>query len=115
MTDFERKILDELADLRKLVESIKSEYSIAQITYFENLSPAAVVGVDYVAFRFGCSQDAVIRGRFETTTIPRLRSKPLAWIKRDVDAVWMNLNKPVSEVAAEYRHKANKKLIGKKR
>jgi hypothetical protein len=114
MTDFEQRVLDELADLRKTVESLKSEFTIAQITYFENLPVSAVVGVDYVAYRFGCSQDAVIRGRFETNTIPRLRNKPLAFIKRNVDAVWMNLNKSVSDVAAEYRHKAKNKIKGRK-
>ena len=90
MTEFESKILYELSTLRQAVESLKSEFTISQITYFENLQPGAVVGVDYVAYRFGCSQDAVIRGRFETDKIPRLRNKPLAFIKRNVDGVWMN-------------------------
>ncbi len=104
MTDFERKILSEIADLRKLVESLKSDFTINQITYFENLPPAAIVGTDYVAYRFGCSGSAVIRGRFGTERIPRLRNKPIAFIKRDVDAVWQNLNKPIPEKAAKYRH-----------
>jgi hypothetical protein len=104
MTEFEQRILSELADLRKMVEGLKSDYSIAQITYFENLSPAAIVGVDYVAFRFGCSESAVVRGRFETSRIPRLREKPIAFIKRDVDRIWQNLNMPSEEKAAKYRH-----------
>ena len=104
MTEFEQKILDEIADLRKAFESLRSEFSIAQITYFENLAPAAVVGADYVAYRFGCSESAVIRGRFETDKIPRLRNKPLAFIKRNVDAIWLNLNQSSSEKAAKYRH-----------
>jgi hypothetical protein len=108
MTDFERKILDELASLRAAVESLRSEFSISQITYFENLPPAAVVGADYVAYRFGCSESAVIRGRFETDKIPRLRNKPLAFVKRNVDAVWQNLNQSSSEKAAKYRHNKKK-------
>jgi hypothetical protein len=109
MTEFEQKVLHELADLRKTVERLCSDFTINQITYFENLPAAAVVGTDYVSYRFGCSEDAVIRGRFETDKIPRLRNKPLAFIKRNVDAIWQNLNKPISEVAAEYRHKINKR------
>ena len=108
MTEFERKILTELTDLRKMVEGLSSGYSIARVTYFENLPPAAIVGTDYAAFRFSCSESAVVRGRFETNKIPRLREKPIAFIKRDVDAIWQNLNKSVPEKAAEYRHEMKK-------
>lgn len=110
MTEFEQKILSELSDLRHLVEGLRSDYSLAQLTYFENLPPAAVVGTDYVAFRFGCSESAVVRGRFETDKIPRLRNKPLAFIKRNVDAVWLNLNQPVADKAAKYRHESKNKM-----
>lgn len=114
MTEFEKRVLDELADLRRMVESLKSQYSLSQITYFENLPASAAVGADYVAYRFGISEPAVVRGRFETNRIPKLRNKPVTYIKRDVDAVWLNLNKPISEAAAEYRHKANQNLRRKK-
>ncbi len=107
MTDVEQMILSELADLKKLVERLNSNFSIAQITYYENLPPAAIVGVDYVAFRFSCSESAVVRGRFETSRIPRLREKPIAFIKRDVDVIWQNLNRSVPEKAAILRHKAS--------
>jgi hypothetical protein len=109
MTEFERQVLAKLETLETAVNSLRSEFTISQITYFENLPSAAVVGTDYVSFRFGCSQEAAIRGRFETDKIPRLRNKPLAFIKRNVDAVWMTLNKPVSEVAAELRHKTKRR------
>ena len=109
---FEQRVLKELADLRRIVEALRTDYSFAQITYFENLSPAAVVGVDYVAFRFGCSESAVVRGRFETDKIPKLRNKPLAFIKRNVDSVWLNLNQTTQEKATKYRHNANKKIRG---
>ncbi len=114
MTEFESKILSELADLRKLVEGLRLEFSISQISYFENLPPGAVVGVDYVSYRFGCSENAVIRGRFETDKIPKLRNKPIAFLKRNVDAVWLNLNKSSSEKAAEIRHKAKNKTNRRK-
>jgi hypothetical protein len=114
MTEFEQKILNEIADLRKAFESLRSEFSIAQITYFENLPLSAVVGADYVAYRFGCNESAVIRGRFETDKIPRLRNKPIAFIKRNVDAVWQDLNKPSSEKAAKYRYNTKNKMEKKR-
>lgn len=104
------EILKRLDTLEAALMSLRSEFSISQITYFENLSPFAVVGVDYVSYRFGCSQDAVTRGRFETDKIPRLRNKPIAFKKSDVDAIWQNLNISTSDKAAEIRHKASKKL-----
>ncbi|HMS41117.1 MAG TPA: hypothetical protein PKE69_12880 [Pyrinomonadaceae bacterium] len=105
----ETTILERLDTLTKAVESLRSDFTISQITFFENLPPTAVVGADYVAYRFGCSQSAVVRGRFETDRIPRFRNKPIAFVKRNVDAVWHELNKPVSEIAAKYRHKIGKK------
>lgn len=112
-SEFETRVLSELAALRSAVESLRSEFTISQITFFENLPPGAVVGVEYVSYRFGCSQEAVIRGRFETNGIPRFRNKPIAFIKRDVDAVWMNLNQSVSDKALEIRHKTNKRKVKK--
>jgi len=109
VTEFEQKVLSELSELRAAVEALRSEFSIAQISFFENLPQAAIVGVDYVSYRFGCSEPAVIRGRFETDKIPRFRNKPIAFIKRDVDEVWKNLNRSTSDRAAEFRHKAGKK------
>ena len=114
MTEFEQKVLAELASLRQMVESLRSDFTISQITYFENLPPAAVVGVDYVAYKFNVSESAVVRGRFDTDRIRRLRQKPLAFIKREVDQIFMEITKPSSEVAAEYRHKINQKIRGKK-
>lgn len=108
MTEFEQQILEKLSALESAVNSLRAEFTISQITYFESLQPSAIVSVDYVSYRFNCSQDAVIRGRFETNQIPRLRNKPIAFIKRNVDTVWLNLNKPISEVATEYRHKTKK-------
>jgi len=91
-------------ELCQTVERLCANTSLAQLTYYENLPPSAVVGPDYVCFRFNCSESAVTRGRFETDKIPRLRDKPLAWIKRDVDAVWHNLNQACVDKAAKIRH-----------
>lgn len=99
-------LMAEITDIKKLVESLKSEYSLNQVTYYENLPPTAIVGKDYVAYRFNCSQEAVVRGRFDTNQIPRLRNKPIAFVKRNVDAVWQNLHKSPAEKAAEIRRKA---------
>ena len=109
MTNFEKTILERLDTLTKAVESLRSDFTISQITFFENLPPTATVGTDYVAYRFGCSQSAVVRGRFDTDKIPRFRNKPIAFVKRNVDAVWHDLNKPISEIAAKYRRKMAKK------
>jgi hypothetical protein len=108
VSEFERKILEELQSLRAEITALRSNYSILQSTYFENLAPDAVVGADYVAHRFGCSEAAVVRGRFDTDKIPRFRQKPLAFIKREVDAVFKALTRSPSERAAEIRYKAKK-------
>lgn len=106
MTEFEVKVMSELKNLNAKIEALRSDFTLNQITYFENLRPDAVVGTDYVAYRFGCSESAVIRGRFETDKIPRFRNKPIAFIKRTVDAVFNEINESVEEKAARYRHKA---------
>lgn len=108
MTTFEQKILDELAALRSELAALRSDFTISQITFFENLPPSAVVGSDYVAYRFGIAENAVVRGRFETNRIRRVRNKPLAFIKREVDAVWHSLNQSADDLAARYRHNAVK-------
>lgn len=106
MNDFERKVIEKLNDLCQRFDALKSETTISQVSYFENLPPDAVVGSDYVAYRFGCSESAVVRGRFETKKIPRLRKKPLAFLKRNVDAVFNEINQSIEEKAAKFRHKA---------
>lgn len=103
------KLLGEIENLKQTVEAIRSDFTISQITYFENLPPMAVVGADYVSYRFMCSENAVVRGRFETYRIPRLRKKPLAFLKSDVDAIWMTLNRTITEKAAKLRQSKSKK------
>lgn len=105
MTEFEAKMLEEIKSLRAEVSALRSDYSISRMTFFEQLDPSAVVGVDYASWRFNCSENAVIRGRFGTDKIPKLRNKPVAFLKRNVDEVWRNLNRSVAEKAAEIRHR----------
>ena len=114
MGDLEKQILERLDTLTATVEALRSENSISRITYFENLSPGAIVGADYAAYKFGVSESAVIRGRFGTDKIRRFRQKPLAFIKREVDSVFMELTRPVKETAAKMRHDAENKMKRKK-
>ncbi len=106
MTEFEKKLLEEIQTLRAEVSALRSDYSISKVTYFENLPLDSIVGIDYVAFKFNISEDAARRGRFGTDAIPRIREKPLAFRKRDVLAVFQNLNRSVADKAAEIRHRA---------
>lgn len=108
-------ILEELNEIKKLCANLAEALALSRTTYFENLPPGAVVGREYVAYRFDCIEDAVVRGRFGTDKIRRVRNSPVKFIKREVDAVWQNLNQPVAEKAAKYRHKAKTTSKAKKR
>lgn len=112
MTDFEKKLLEEITSLRAEMAAMREEFSLSRITYFENLPPSAVVSTDYAAYRFGCSESAVLRGRFETYRIPRFRDKPIKFIKREVDRVFAELNRPTKEKASEIRYRAKQKQNG---
>lgn len=109
MTDFEQKLIEEIQSLRAEMSAMRSEFALSKITYFENLPIDAVVGCDYVAYRFGTSETAVRRGRFNTGAIPRLREKPIAFLKRNVDAVFQEKTRPPKEKAAKLRHNAKRK------
>ena len=104
MNDFQKTVLKRLDDLEKTVEQLKSENLQAnKALEFERLPENATVGKDYVAYRFKCSEEAVVRGRAGTHCLrPKLVcEKPLKWIKRDVDAAWRERSKPKQEKAAE--------------
>lgn len=109
MSEFEEKVWKRLDDLEKTVERLKSEKSAADIANeFERLPSTATVGKDYVAYRFGCTEEAVVRGRAGTHLLKnrRVSEKPLKFIKRDVDAAWREYTRPAKEKAAEERAKA---------
>lgn len=101
MTEFEQTLLKRIESLEKEVKRLKSVQP-AQIEYFENLPLDAVVGKEYVAWRFGCSLRAVQRGEQGTGSIRRVSNKPLKFIKREVDAAFNRKNKPVKVLAAEF-------------
>lgn len=108
MTDFQ-EILKRLENLETEVKRLKSEKSAADIAVdFERLPDSATVGKDYVAYRFCCSEQAVMRGRAGTHLLKekRVSTKPLKWIKRDVDFAWSEYTKTTPEKAADERGKA---------
>lgn len=73
---------------------------------WERLPPSATVGKEYVAYRFGCSVEAVQHGKAGTDKIPRLSRKPLKFAKREVDAAWRSHTQPLAERAALLRAQA---------
>lgn len=107
MNDAMRTILKRIEDLENEVERLKCANPNRAAAY-EALPHNATVGKDYVAYRFGCSEESVVRGRAGTSrlTDKRVSDKPLKWIKRDVDAAWREHTRPAKERAAEERAKA---------
>ena len=92
MTD-EQQILERLERLERfVVETRLPDYSI--------------VGAEYVAKLFDCSPEAVVRGRFGTDAIMRVRNNPAGFRKADVHRVLKNLSKTAEEIAAAERGKA---------
>lgn len=75
-------------------------------------SPDAIVGAEYVARLIDCPAESVVRGRFGTDVLRRVREKPVGFVKREVDA-WHKQNiTPTKEKAAEIRRRT--KLIRRK-
>lgn len=68
---------------------------------FERLPATATVGMGYVAYRFGCTKEAVRRGRAGTHRLTpyRVTPKRLRWIKQDVDRVWSERSKSKTDKA----------------
>jgi hypothetical protein len=108
VSEFEEKVWKRLEDLENEVERLKSVKSADIANDFERLPSTATVGKDYVAYRFGCTEEAVLRGRAGTHLLKnkRVSEKPLKWIKRDVDAAWREYTRPAKDKAAEERAKA---------
>lgn len=98
-------ILARVEYLIDVINNLEERLNMTNVTYYENLPPDATVGKDYVAYRFNCTEAAVVRGRFDTDQIPRIRNKPIAFTKREVDAVQKNLSRSPAEKAAEIRRK----------
>lgn len=116
MSEFEQKILDRLTTLETEVERLKSEKLAAnKALEFERLPDSATVGKDYVAYRFKCSEERVMRGKSGTGKIPRLSKRPLKFLKKDVDDVWGEYSKTPKEKAAALIQKANERKQNPKR
>lgn len=113
MTEFEEKILERLGFIEEELKRLKTDKP-AQA--FDDLPPGAVVGKDYVAWRFGITERAVQRGENGTNKIHRVSNKPMKFIKREVDKVWAEMTKPVKQKAAEIRQNTKQRrysIIGK--
>ena len=87
MTEIEQ-LKQDLADLRRLVIETR-------------LPDDQIVGAEYVAALFDCSVDAVIRKRFGTAKIRRVRLSPVGFRKADVHTVLKDLTRPARDIAAQ--------------
>lgn len=80
---------------------------LEQLVILTRLPGEAIVGADYVASLFNCSTNAVVRGRFDTDKIPRVRERPVGFRKMDVHRVLREVTKPVAEKANGFRSKGS--------
>lgn len=107
MTEFERTIWDELTRLKREVELLKAgAWSADKAIEFDRLPRDATVGVEYIAWRFGCSINQVKRHEAGTYMIKLKSRKPIKAEKFEVDKAWREYKQPTSEKAAEIRAKA---------
>lgn len=101
MSGFEA-IMKRLDVLENEVQQLRAEKKIADLANeFERLPVTATVGKEYVAYRFGCSIEAVRRGRAGTHRLRAklVTAKPMRWVKRDVDEVFREWSRPATEKA----------------
>lgn len=106
MTDFEETILERLNFLEREVAQLKTANPAGE---FDALPDESVVGKDYVAYRFGITERAVLRGEGGTHRIRRVSKKPLKFIKSEVDKAWREKTKTPKEKAAALREKTKKR------
>lgn len=95
-------ILERIESLENEVRRLSAEKSRDEVANeFERLPATATVGKEYVAYRFGCTIEAVRRGRAGTKRLRAklITAKPMRWIKRDVDEVFRERSKPATEKA----------------
>lgn len=93
MTATELSLQEQINQLKRLIVETR-------------LPEDSIVGAAYVAELFGCSEESVIRRRFGTDKIPRVREKPVGFRKGDVHRVLREITRPAAEVAAEAIAKA---------
>lgn len=115
MTELEETILKRLDFLEREFARLKTGGANLG-SEFEALPDSSVVGKDYVAFRFGITERAVLRGEAGTHRIRRVSKKPLKFVKSEVDAVWRQKTKAPKKKAADLRENASKRrysIVGK--
>jgi hypothetical protein len=93
MTATELSLQEQINELKRLIVETR-------------LPDEAIVDANYVAQLFGITPEAVIRKRFGTDKIRRVREKPVGFRKGDVHKVLKDLTRPAAEVAAEAIAKA---------
>ncbi len=91
----EKLLLERLAALESEVAELKAD------NRFAGLSPNSIVGKDYVAQLFGCSETAVLRGRCGTQGLKPVRFKPLGYLKSQVDRWHREYTKSARDIASE--------------
>lgn len=103
-------ILERLDFLENEVRRLSSEKTESETANeFERLPATATVGKEYVAYRFGCSLEAVRRERAGTHRLTPYRVSPkrLLWIKKDVDEVFRERSKSKTEKALDAIRRAS--------
>lgn len=116
-----KEILARLEKVESELKRLKSEkaFSPDDIARFEKLPPTALVGKDYVAWRFKCTEYAVVRKQSGTKGLRRVSKKPLKFVKREVDEAFARMTKPAKVLAAKFSAegkevKRRKSIIPKK-
>lgn len=89
----EKHLLERLAAVEAELAELKA------VNRFANLSPHSIVGKDYVAKLFGCSESAVMRGRCGTGGLKPVRLKPLGYLKMQVDKYHRDYTRSAREIA----------------
>jgi hypothetical protein len=102
------RVEEELAALKAAPRrQPKGAITSAEALEFERLPSTAVVGKRYAAYRFGCSERAVMRREAGTHLIKWSCRKPFKATKSEIDRAHREHTKPVERKAAEIRAKTN--------
>jgi hypothetical protein len=99
-------VTEQLQKMQKQIESLATEVRVLKA--FGHVPETRTVGADYVAHLFGISEQSVVRGRFDTDKLRRVRTKPVGFVKSEVDAIHRELfGKTKTERALEAERLAN--------
>ena len=116
MSEFEAAILERLNRLEEELAALKGQSALdglpkgvitaAEALEFERLPATAVMGKRYAAYRFGCSERAVMRREAGTHLIKWECRKPFKATKSEIDRAHREHTKPAPIRAAELRAKS---------